>query len=127
MKLVRVTYRFEFSAPIGEILAEQDVRDYTRRRDVQGRDADGLHQGSQAFPGHMEEVWAQVPDRQAESLLDALQQFRQLSASHEHLRAAVMEVGACLPGEDGDGPAGGGARAVTSGPGGPGRGCRGRG
>jgi len=97
MKLVHITFQFQYAEAIDAILAEHEIRDYVRHPRIAGRDADGKHDNSQAFPGHLASVDAFVDNDTVDALLDALEEFRTEKTAHEHLRAAVMPVDRILP------------------------------
>ena len=93
MKLVVITYRFEYADRIERILDRHAVTDYVRHALIEGSDKDGKHYGSQVFPGNMSQVQAQVEDDDVDGLLDDLKTFKEKKPSHAHLTAAVLEVG----------------------------------
>ena len=92
MKLVRITFRFEFWDAVEAILDENEITDFTRV-DCAGRDRDGKHYGSKVFPGRMMLVEALVEDDATPDLLAGLRAFRESKKAQEHMRAAVIEVG----------------------------------
>jgi len=59
MKLLHLTYHFEFSDQIEKILDAHDIRNYVRYARVAGKDRDGRHDGTKVFPGHSSVVQAQ--------------------------------------------------------------------
>ena len=90
MKLVHVTFRFEYADAIDRILDAHDVTDFVRVSMVQGRDRDGKHYGNQVHPGNMVVVQAQVPPARVDALLEDLRRFRDARPAHAHLRALVL-------------------------------------
>jgi len=92
MKLIHITFHFEFTEAIEEILNEQEIQNYVRFGMMQGRDRDGRLMGNQAFPGSITVIQAQVPDEQTGSVLEALSRFRQAKEAHQHLEALVLPV-----------------------------------
>jgi hypothetical protein len=92
VKLVHVTFQFQYAEEIEALLATHGVVDLVRHPRIAGRDRDGRHDGSQAFPGHMAAIQALVPERRVASLLDDLRAFRDAKPAHAHLRAAVLSV-----------------------------------
>jgi hypothetical protein len=92
MKLLHVTLQFQYAEEIEGLLAERGVVDLVRHPRVAGRDRDGRHDGSQAFPGHMAAIQAFVPEGQVAPLLEDLRAFRDAKPAHAHLRAAVLSV-----------------------------------
>ncbi|MFW5730349.1 MAG: PG0541 family transporter-associated protein [Desulfonatronovibrionaceae bacterium] len=101
MKLVHISFRFEYTEDVDLILQENQVADFVLYPMIQGRGQDGKHFGTQVFPGNFSVVQAAVEDHQVKRLLEDLQQFRQSKKSHEHLRAWVVPVEQGLdPGQD---------------------------
>ena len=92
MKLLHVTYHFEFSDRIEIILDEHDIQNYVRYTPVAAKDCDGRHYGSKVFPGHNSVVQAQVPDAAAESLFEKLKEFKEAAEAHHHLNAVMLAV-----------------------------------
>ena len=92
MKLVQITFHFEFSREIEQILDEQEVAHYVRVPMIEGKDDEGKHQGTQVYPGNVTLVQAMVNPDRLDDLLDALEEFRQARQTHEHLEALVLDV-----------------------------------
>lgn len=92
MKLVHISFRFEYTEDVDLILQENQVADFVLYPMIQGKGQDGKHFGTQVFPGNFSVVQAAVEDQQVEGLLNDLQKFRQSKKSHEHLRAWVLPV-----------------------------------
>lgn len=92
MKLVLVTFQFQYAEEIETLLAKHGIVDLVRHPRIAGRDRDGRHDGSQAFPGHMAAIQAFVEEGRTEPLLDALRAFRDAKPAHAHLRAAVLPL-----------------------------------
>lgn len=92
MKLVHITFQFQYADAIEEILADHGVDRYVSHQMVAGVDRDGRHDGSKVYPGHVTAVQALVADDQVEPLLEALAEFRGDRPAHEHLEAAVIAV-----------------------------------
>jgi len=95
MKLVLVTYRFEYEDRIEAILDAAEVVNFIRIPMAQGGDADGRHFGTQVHPGHMSQVQALLDDSGAKTLLEQLRSFKQEKQAHEHLVAACVQVEDC--------------------------------
>lgn len=93
MKLLHVTFRFEFADAVTRIFDDREVSDYVRHPRTEGRDREGRHFGSQVFPGNMACIQALVSDDAVKGLLEDLKAFKEAKTPHQHLRAAVMEVG----------------------------------
>ena len=96
MKLLHLSFHFEYAEIIESLLDRHDVADYARYSMVQGKDCDGKHFGTQVFPGNVTVIQAQVPDQKVEALLKELQAFRQAKQAHGHLQALVLPVERCL-------------------------------
>ncbi|MFW6067004.1 MAG: PG0541 family transporter-associated protein [Myxococcota bacterium] len=92
MKLVHITFQFQFTDAVEAMLAEHHVGDYVQHPRAVGHDRDGRHDGSQAFPGHLTTVEALVDDPVVPALLDDLRRFRDAKPAHAHLRAVVLPV-----------------------------------
>ncbi len=90
MKLVHITFRFEYVDHVERILDDSGVEDYARYPMVDGRDQDGKHFGSQVFPGSVTVCQVLVKDDLVQGLMDRLQDFRMRKGAHRHLRAAVL-------------------------------------
>lgn len=92
MKLLHVTFQFQYADAVEAIVSERGVKDFVHHPRVSGRDRDGAHDGSQAFPGHMASIEALVDDAAMPELLDALRRFRDEKRAHAHLCAVVLPV-----------------------------------
>lgn len=90
MRLVHVTFRFEFTDAVQRILDRHDVTDFVRYAMVEGSDRDGKHFGNQVYPGNMVAIQALVPPGRVDALLDDLRRFRDEKPAHAHLRALVL-------------------------------------
>ena len=92
MKLLHLTYHFEFSDRIEKILDAREIQNYVRYTSVEAKDRDGRQYGTKVFPGHSTVVQAQVPDESAESLMGALKDFKEAAESHHHINAVMLQV-----------------------------------
>ena len=92
MKLVQITFRFEFSDSIEEILDRNGIANYVRAPLVDSRDREGKHFGTKIFPGNGTLVLAQVEDGGVDGLLKDLRGFREEKDTHRHLRALILPV-----------------------------------
>lgn len=92
IKLLHVTFQVQYTDHVEAILADCGLDRWARHHRVYGRDADGRHEGSQAFPGHVTAIQAQVPEERVECVLDALEEFRRAKRVHRHLEALVLPV-----------------------------------
>lgn len=97
MKLLHLTFQFQYTDMIEALLAKHRVMDYVFYPRIAGRDSDGKHTNSQAFPGHMTAVHAFVAEETVAPLLGDLNKFRQEKAAHRHLRAAILPVEQTAP------------------------------
>lgn len=97
MKFLHLTYQFQYSDMLEAILDEHGIVNYARYPRIAGRDSDGKHANSQAFPGHLAAIHALVPDGALDALFDRLNEFRKEKEAHEHLRAVVLPVERVLP------------------------------
>ena len=96
MKLLHLSFHFEYAEIIEPLLDRHEVVNYTRYSMVQGKDCDGKHFGTQVFPGNVTVIQAQVPDQKVEAVLKDLQAFRQAKQAHRHLQALILPVERCL-------------------------------
>ncbi|MDX1631340.1 MAG: hypothetical protein R3234_05745 [Thermoanaerobaculia bacterium] len=92
MKLLHLTFQVQYTEPVEEILGEQGLEAWARTGRIAGRDGDGRHEGSQAFPGSLTVIQAQVPDGRVDQVLTALEEFRREKRAHHHLEALVLPV-----------------------------------
>ena len=92
MKLVLITFHFEYTDVIEAILDRHGVADYVRFPMIEGKDMQGKHFGSQVFPGNSSVVHAQVPEATVGPLFDELASFRAAKPAHEHVQALVLPI-----------------------------------
>ncbi len=92
MKLLHITFHFEYSEDIEAILDRHGISDFVRIPMVEGKDSDGKHYGDQVFPGNSSIVQAQVAEEILEDLLADLKAFKEEKESHYHLQALVLPV-----------------------------------
>lgn len=92
MKFMHITFHFEYSDEIEQILDYHGIENLVRYPMREGKDSDGKHYGTQVYPGSTTVVQAQVPDDIVEALLKDLKTFREKKASHRHLEALVLPV-----------------------------------
>jgi hypothetical protein len=92
MKLLHVTFHFEYADAIELILDRHEITEYVRYPMVEGRDCEGKHSGTQVFPGSVSVVQAQVPEDAIDALLSDLRAFRDEKRAHAHLQAVVLTV-----------------------------------
>lgn len=90
MRLVHVTFRFEYTDAIERILDRHDVTDWVRYAMIEGRDRDGKHDGSQVYPGNMVALQALVPSARVDAVVEGLRDFRDAKRAHEHVRVVVL-------------------------------------
>ena len=94
MKLLHVSFHFEYAEIIEQILDRHGVDDYARYSMIEGKDRDGKHFGTQVFPGNVTVIQAQVPDssERVDALFQELQAFREERDAHRHLQAFLLPV-----------------------------------
>jgi len=92
VKLLHLTFHFEFLDAVERILDRHGVENFVRHPMVDGRDRDGKHYGTQVFPGNSALVQAQVEDERLDALLEDLKRFRDLKVAHHHIEALVLPV-----------------------------------
>ena len=92
MKLLHLTFHFEYADAIERIFDRHEVRDATRYPMVEGRDRDGKHYGSQVYPGNFTVVHAQLPEEKIDAMFEELRAFRDEKRAHHHLEALILPV-----------------------------------
>jgi hypothetical protein len=92
VKLVQVTFHFEYTDLIEQILDDHGIAHWMRHSRIEGHDVEGKHMGTQAFPGSVSIVEARVEDDRVEALLDDLRTFRDGKRAHRHVTALVLSV-----------------------------------
>jgi len=92
MKLVHMTFHFEFAETVENILDRHNISAFARYPMIEGKDADGKHYGNKIFPGSITVVQAVVADEAVEDLMDALGAFRAEKPAHAYLEAIVLPV-----------------------------------
>lgn len=92
MKFMHITFHFEYSDNIEQILDRHEIENFVRYPMREGRDRDGKHYGTQVYPGSTTVVQAQVPDDQVADILSDLKAFREEKNSHRHLEALVLPI-----------------------------------
>ncbi len=92
MKLLHLSFHFEYADIVTAILDRHDIGDYARYSMVEGKDRDGKHFGTQVFPGNVTVIQAQVPDEKVDALFTDLQTFRQEKDAHRHLQALILPL-----------------------------------
>lgn len=92
MKFVHITFHFEYTDVIEQILDRHEIENYIRYPMREGKDCDGKHYGTQVYPGSSTVVQAQVPDEKLANLLGDLKAFKDKKQAHRHLEVVVMPV-----------------------------------
>jgi len=92
MKMMHITFHFEYSEQIEEILDTNRIENYVRYPLVQGRDREGKHLGNQAFPGNITVIQAQMSEEKIGPVWEALRDFKEAKNAHQHLEALVLPV-----------------------------------
>ncbi len=92
MKLVQITFHFEFWQQVEQILDKHEIGHFIHIPAVQGKDTEGKHYATQVFPGSVSIVHAGLNDEDVEGLLDDLNDFRGQRSAHEHLEVFVLPV-----------------------------------
>ncbi len=92
IKLVHITFPFEYAGPIERLLDRHAIDEYVRYPMVDGKDKLGKHFGTQVFPGNAAVVVAQVNEEGLEALLAELREFRDAKPAHATLQAVVIPV-----------------------------------
>lgn len=92
MKLIHITFHFEYTETIEGILDCHGVADFVRYPMMEGKDCDGKHFGTQVYPGSTSVVQAQVPEETVEAVFASLREFKEAKATRRHLEAVVLPV-----------------------------------
>ncbi|MDY6822902.1 MAG: hypothetical protein SWH68_03770 [Thermodesulfobacteriota bacterium] len=92
MKLMQISFHFEFTDRIEAILDSNDIQHYVRYSMIQGKDSDGKHFGNQIYPGSITVIQAQVPPEKIDDLFDDLRAFKIAKNAHQHLEALVLPI-----------------------------------
>jgi hypothetical protein len=92
VKLVHVTYHFEYAETIEGILDNHDIEDYARYSMMEGRDEQGKHFGTQVHPGNVSVLQAQVSEEKLDELMADLKEFKESKPAHQHLEALVLPI-----------------------------------
>jgi hypothetical protein len=92
VKLLHLTFHFEYADIVAAILDRHEIADYARYSMVEGKDRDGKHFGTQVFPGNVTTIQAQVPDDKVDALCKDLETFREEKDAHRHLQALILPI-----------------------------------
>ena len=92
MKFVHISFAFEYTEQIEEMLDRHAIRDYVRYPREHGRDPRGKHFGTQVFPGNFTVVQAMVDDEAVAALMAELRAFRDDREAHAGTAAAVLPI-----------------------------------
>jgi hypothetical protein len=92
MKFLHVTVHFEFAEAVQAMLDRADAANFARYSMVEGKDSDGKHMGTQAFPGNITVFHAHIEDDRVDGLFDELRTFRDEKRAHNHLRALILPI-----------------------------------
>ncbi|GEM_PF-615130 len=92
MKLLHLTFHFEYREAIEKILDEQGVQNYVVYPMMEGKDIDGKHFGSKIHPGNVSVIEAQVEEDQIEQLFEKLSEFKHAKRSRYHLEALILPI-----------------------------------
>jgi hypothetical protein len=96
MKLVIISFHFEYTDVIEAILDRLGITDFVRFPMMEGKDVDGKHFGTQVFPGNSSVVLAQVPEESVDGLFGQLSHFRTAKPAHQHVQALMVPIERCL-------------------------------
>lgn len=92
MRWLQLTFQSQYREPVEAILERHGLPHRVRHHRIAGRDRDGRHEGSQAFPGQVSLIEGRVPEEALDGLLEELEAFRKAKTAHEHLEAVVLPV-----------------------------------
>ncbi len=92
MKLLHITFHFEYWENVEAILDKHEISDFVRIPMVEGKDRDGKQYGNQVYPGNSSIVQAQVREEKVDEVLADLREFKESKDSHRHLQALVLPV-----------------------------------
>ncbi len=92
MKLLFISFHFEYAEEIEAILDQNQVQDFVRYPMLESRDIDGKHFGTQVFPGNSSVVQALVDEERLPAIAEDLKAFQEAKDSHRHLQAFVLPI-----------------------------------
>ncbi|MCF8109353.1 MAG: hypothetical protein K9J81_10205 [Desulfohalobiaceae bacterium] len=92
MKLLFISFHFEYTEEIEAILDRHDIQDFVRYPMLESKDIDGKHFGTQVFPGNSSVVQALVEEERLQDIKDELKAFHEAKDSHRHLQAFVLPI-----------------------------------
>lgn len=92
MKLMQITFHFEFTERVEEILDRNGVAHYVRYPMVAGKDCDGKHLGNQIYPGNVTVLQAQVAEDTIDNVWRELGEFKASKPAHQHLEALLLPI-----------------------------------
>ncbi len=93
MKLLHLTFHFEFADRIEAILEHNGVESFVRYPMMQGKDVGGeKHYNTQVHPGALTIIHAQIEDGKVAPLFKELKEFRDAREAHNHLEAVALAI-----------------------------------
>lgn len=92
MKLLHLTFHFEYEDRIEEILDRHEILNFVRYPMIEGKDRDGKHYGSQVYPGNTTVVQAQVEDETIDQLMNDLKNLKESKETLQHLEALILPI-----------------------------------
>jgi hypothetical protein len=95
VKFLHITYHFEYTEQVEEILQRHEIRDFVRYSMVASGDRDGRHYGSKVFPGSASVTQALVADEALEDVIADLKAFRNAKDAHRHVTVTVLAAERC--------------------------------
>jgi len=92
MKFLHVTFQTQYRDAIEALLVEQGVEQFVMYPREAGRDRDGKHDSTQAFPGSLAAVQGPIDDDRVDAVFEALRRFQESKRAHAHVDAAILPV-----------------------------------
>ena len=92
MKLLHLSFPFQHTEAVETILCRRPLENDVVYPRVAGRNEEGRHDGSQAFPGNLTVIQLQVMEEDLEDLLADLRAFRKTKKKHRLLQALLIPV-----------------------------------
>jgi hypothetical protein len=92
VKLLYLSFPFQHTEAVESILRRHPLGNYVVYARVAGRNEEGRHDGSQAFPGSLAVIQAQLMEEDLEGLLKDLRAFREEKKKNRFLQALTIPV-----------------------------------
>lgn len=92
MKLLHLTFHFEYEEQVEVIFDDHSIENYVRFSMMDGKDRDGKHFGSQVYPGNSTVIQAQVQEESVDQLMNDLKKLKESRETLQHLEALILPI-----------------------------------